>query len=141
MRALVGQITGLDDSRVHLYKMDSIEKDDTPCASVYLSRTTNRVDTMGMDCNSVEREISIYVDFHLDKKISDADNDADAIMDGWLSELELLVWAKDNQQDFADGDIRSVELSEAEFRPADRSRERRGDLVTEWVAVYDEDLS
>lgn len=138
MREMVASLEGFDDSRVHLYKMDSVEKDSTPCASIYLSSMTSNIDTMGMDSNNAERSLRVYVDLHLDKNITDADNDADAIMDGWLVDLERMVWERDNTTRFADGDIQNFELTEAEFRPTERSKERRGDLITEWTATFDE---
>ena len=128
---LVKEMKVFSNENILLYRKDRV--DATPAVSVTLGKMTSEHDGMSEDdCQSVTRQISCAVDFYLDEA---AGNDADAVMDGWLTQFEKLVLKAAEEGRFSD---RDVQLDEAIFNPTETSRERRGDLVTLWsLEVYE----
>jgi len=130
---LIKQIADFNDGNVSLYKLDRV--DSTPCASVYLGRLTSETEAMGGSSNRIERDLTVMVDFH-----SNDGTDADAQTDAWLVELEQLIFSSSKNGELPAG-CDDAELSFAEFRPTDTSKERRGDLVTVWRVEISETLT
>ena len=130
---LVKELADFDDSNVSLYKLDRVDK--TPHAAIYLGRMNSELETMGGDCNGYERDITVYIDFY-----SDHGTDADAQTDAWLVELEQLIYRAEKNDDLP-GDMEDAQLRFAEFRPTSGGKEKRGDLVTAWVANFSETLT
>jgi hypothetical protein len=131
--ALVKEMADFSDSNVSLYKLDRVDK--LPAASIYLSRLNSEPSGMGGGSNSFERSLGIMIDFH-----SDHGTDADSQSSDWLDEIELLIYRAEKNGAFPTS-LDAIKLDFAEFRPTATSKERRGDLVTVWVADFDEILN
>lgn len=130
MRELVESLPGLK-GRVALYKLDMVDK--TPFASVYLDSAKSENLHMFGETATMERTLTLNVDFHLDS-VTDADAEADSL----LESLEALVLSAARNGDIEG--VRILFLEEAEFRPTQRGKEKSGDLVTTWVAEYDDEI-
>jgi hypothetical protein len=127
------KLAAFDDTNVQLYKLDRVDK--TPFAAVYLGRLTSELDDMNSsNAQGVSRSLRVIVDFHLDTTTGDAD----AILSGYLEEMERHVLTAAKKGEF---EGRDASLEEAEFHPLDASRERKGDMSTTWLISYDETVS
>lgn len=137
-RTVVEAMTDFGSSNVALYKLDKIDK--TPFASITLgAMTTDEEATMGRrnaDAVSVSRSLSIFVDFHQDT----SGGDADAQLDGWLTELETALYQAMKDGGFA-GKADFLEMARAEFHPLERDKETKGDLTTEWRVEFSESIT
>ncbi|MBK1835009.1 hypothetical protein [Roseibacillus ishigakijimensis] len=129
---LVESLAGFSPGNVALYKLDTVER--TPFASVYLNETETDNLHMMRGMATMERTLSINVDFHLDSA-TDADAEADAL----LEELEQRILKAAMAGDIPG--VRILFLASAEFRPTQHGKQRAGDLVTTWRAEYEDSIS
>lgn len=128
IRELVATLPGFSADRVQLYKMDIAEK--TPFASVYLDRMNSDVETMyHQNTHEANRTLRVAVDLHLNNV-----TDADAVLDSMAVELERKVLQAARVGEL--GDIRDIALVLLDFKPTKTNREKSGNSVLVFEAVY-----